>query len=243
VNYYEHHIGDYEAETAHLSLVEDAIYHRMIRRYYRQEGPLPVSVEAVARLCRASDQVELVKALLLEFFTLADDGWHQGRCDKEIIRYREKQEKARNSALAGVAARQRTSERSANADQTLSDGTAPQSPVPSPHAPVVSSSQPDGCPHAEIIAAYHEALPANPPIKTWTDNRQKNLRARWREDPKRQSLDYWRRFFAHIAASEFLTGRRTGPDGRPFLPGLDWLVKPDNFAKVIEGRYHDRSAA
>jgi hypothetical protein len=98
----------------------------------------------------------------------------------------------------------------------------------------------DACPHEDIVAAYHELLPANPRIKEWRGSRQANLRARWREDAKRQSLDYWRRFFTHVAASAFLTGRTTGTDGRPFLAALDWLVKPDNFAKVIEGRYHDK---
>ena len=102
--------------------------------------------------------------------------------------------------------------------------------------------QPDGCPHADIIALYHETLPANPRIKSWTGKRQNHLRARWREDDKRQNLDYWRRLFSHVAASPFLTGQRTGRDGRAFLPGLDWLVQPENFAKVIEGRYHEREA-
>ena len=44
-------------------------------------------------------------------------------------------------------------------------------------------------------------------------------------------------------SSSFGRCNRTDRDGRPFLPGLDWLVMPKNFAKVIEGRYHDRSAA
>lgn len=99
------------------------------------------------------------------------------------------------------------------------------------------------CPHNEIIALYHELLPANPRIKVWDGARADALRARWREDPKRQSLDYWRRYFAHVAASPFLTGKVDGQGGRPFLPGLDWLVKASNFAKVIEGRYHDRVAS
>lgn len=99
------------------------------------------------------------------------------------------------------------------------------------------------CPHAEIVALYHEILPTNPGIKVWDGARADALRTRWREDRKRQSLDYWRRFFQHVAASAFLTGRVEGSNGRPFLPGLDWLVKSANFAKVIEGRYHERAAA
>lgn len=100
--------------------------------------------------------------------------------------------------------------------------------------------QAPACPHADIVALYHECLPAHPAVKVWGDDRQAQLRKRWREDPKRQSLDYWRRFFLHVGKSPFLTGKTTGRDGRSFLATLDWLVGPQNFAKVIEGRYHDR---
>lgn len=107
-----------------------------------------------------------------------------------------------------------------------------------------SSAKPDqpNCPHDEIIAAYHELLPANPRIKVWDGDRAKALRTRWREDSKRQSIDYWRRFFGYVAKSPFLTGQREGSGGRPFTPGLDWLVKASNFAKIIEGRYHEAEA-
>lgn len=98
----------------------------------------------------------------------------------------------------------------------------------------------DPCPHSAIVDLYHEMLPANPRIKVWDGARADSLRARWREDGKRQSLDYWRRFFAKVAASAFLTGRTEGQNGRPFLPGLEWMVKAANFAKIIEGRYDDR---
>lgn len=112
-----------------------------------------------------------------------------------------------------------------------------------PASQVVAKVATIDCPHDEIVALYHELMPANPRVRAWTGTRQSNLRARWREDEKRQSLDYWRRLLTYASQSAFLTGQKSGPDGRPFLPGLDWLVKPENFAKLIEGRYHDRSAA
>ena len=99
------------------------------------------------------------------------------------------------------------------------------------------------CPHSDIIALYHELLPANPRIKVWDGARADALRTRWREDPKRQNLEYWRKFFGYVAKSPFLTGQVDGKGGRAFLPGLDWLVKAANFAKVIEARYHDGVAA
>lgn len=113
-----------------------------------------------------------------------------------------------------------------------------------PNGVVVGSgaARPD-CPHQEIIALYHELLPTGTQVRVWNGTRAKHLQARWRESEKRQSLDWWRRFFNYVADSEFLTGRTPAPANRkPFLVGLDWLVKPDNFAKVIEGKYHGGAA-
>ena len=89
MNYFELHVGDYEAATAHLSMLEDAVYGRMIRLYYRTEKPLPVDVKKIARLVRAVSKPErdAVESVLADFFELRDDGWHQDRCDKEIARY------------------------------------------------------------------------------------------------------------------------------------------------------------
>lgn len=92
MNYVRWHIGDYEAATAHLSATEDGLYFRMLRAYYRNEQPLPPDVAKVCRLVRASTKQEraMVEALLGEFFTHADDGFHHNRCDAEILAYQEK---------------------------------------------------------------------------------------------------------------------------------------------------------
>lgn len=102
MNYYEHHLGDYAQATAHLSMLEDACYSRMLRWYYAEEKPLPAELRAVCRIVRASteDEREAVRIVLEEFFVLEADGWHQKRADQEIERYRAKSEKARRSAGA-----------------------------------------------------------------------------------------------------------------------------------------------
>ena len=99
------------------------------------------------------------------------------------------------------------------------------------------------CPHQEIVDAYHEALPASPQIRDWTKARAAHLQARWREEPKRQNVDWWRRLFGYVAESDFLTGKSATPGRKPFTASLDWLLKPENFAKVREGRYHDGGEA
>lgn len=132
MNYYEHHIGDYAAATAHLSLLEDAIYSRLLRRYYLQEEPLPVEVRQVARLAgaRTPEEVEAVEVVLAEFFVQEADGWHNKRADEEIKRYQAKQDKARASANARWSRDAKPSECGRNADamQTHSEGNALQTP-------------------------------------------------------------------------------------------------------------------
>jgi len=77
----------------------------------------------------------------------------------------------------------------------------------------------------------------------WDSRRQGYLRARWREDTKRQDLDYWRRFFSYINRNcPFLTGQKEGARG-PFTPDLEWMVRPRNFAKIIERQFEDQHAA
>lgn len=89
MNYFELHIGDYEAATAHLTMLEDAAYCRMLRIYYRTEKPLPADKKQVYRLTRAQSKQErdAVDQVLADFFSLGDDGWHQTRCDEEVARF------------------------------------------------------------------------------------------------------------------------------------------------------------
>lgn len=94
-------------------------------------------------------------------------------------------------------------------------------------------SQNGSCPHQEIVSAYHEILPELPKVKIWNEARQAILRSRWKEDVKRQTLDWWKRFFGYVKKSDFLTGKKTD-----FRADLEWLIRPKNFPKVIEGRYH-----
>lgn len=91
MNYYEHHLGDYDSATAHLSWLEDCAYRRLLCLYYRTEQPLPAEVKQVCRLVRAASKPErdAVQQVLTEFFELADDGWHNARCDEDIAAFHE----------------------------------------------------------------------------------------------------------------------------------------------------------
>lgn len=97
----------------------------------------------------------------------------------------------------------------------------------------------DDCPQQAIVALFHECVPTARRVRDWTPSRASLLRARWREDRKRQNLDWWRRFFCYVNESPFLTGKSASQGRRPFELGLEWLLKSDNFTKVREGAYHE----
>lgn len=99
---------------------------------------------------------------------------------------------------------------------------------------------PPKCPHNEIVSLYHEILPELPKVRVWSEERQKKLRARWREDEQRQNLDWWKGLFEYIRNCPWLMGEVEGANGRTFEMDLEWVVNKSNMIKIIEGKYVDR---
>lgn len=98
MNYYPFHLGDYTSHTAHLTPMEDICYRRMLDLYYIRETHLPEDHQQIARLIRMSDSADIVKAVLNEFFQLLDDGYHNGRADREIASFKRMAEGGKRGA-------------------------------------------------------------------------------------------------------------------------------------------------
>lgn len=103
MNYYPHHIGDYITATAHLTMLEDGAYRRLLDLYYSTEKSLPGDRKALYRLARArsKDEQEAVDVVIEEFFYSTDDGWFHSRCDEEIEKARVLAERARANGKKG----------------------------------------------------------------------------------------------------------------------------------------------
>ena len=108
------------------------------------------------------------------------------------------------------------------------------------------------CPHLEVLALWAEVLPSMPRHlpSQWKGARADHLRVRWRETAEEkgwthqaQGLAFLRKLFGWVGRSPFLTGRSASPGKRPFVIELEWLVVPANWAKVIEGKYHEELTA
>ena len=118
MNYFNFNIGDYAQATTGLSFLEDAIYTRLLRKYYTDESPLDGELKTIGRAigARSEDELEALDYVLTTFFKLKSGKWHNTRADYEIEEYREKLRKA---AEAGKA-----SAKSRKAKQVLADFSA-----------------------------------------------------------------------------------------------------------------------
>ena len=101
------------------------------------------------------------------------------------------------------------------------------------------------CPHQKIKDLWHTMMPELPRVVQWTDTRAGHLKARWRElcahwhwESEDLGLIWFTQFFESIRGSPFLMGRVSSGDRKPFVASLDWAVKPENFTKILEGKYH-----
>ncbi|KGH50384.1 hypothetical protein GS19_08165 [Acinetobacter idrijaensis] len=117
MNYYQHHIGDFNNATRHLSLVERAIYRDLLDMYYDTEKPIDASnLERLARRlqCTAEDQTAALKYVLDEFFTLKDGVYINNRCEREIAEYHGKRKQASDAGKA--SAKKRAEKKQRNSD-------------------------------------------------------------------------------------------------------------------------------
>ena len=99
MNYYQHHIGDFNNATRHLTRVERSIYRDLLELYYDSEKPLTNDFERLARRCIVEDDDRAaMRDVLNEFFILLDDGYHNTRADKELDAYKRMAEGGKRGA-------------------------------------------------------------------------------------------------------------------------------------------------
>lgn len=277
MNFFKLYIGDYQRDTAHLSIAEHGAYLLMIQHYCATEKPLPTG-KALYRMLRAQSKIEhdAIDAVAAEFWRLSGDGLvndraaveiekshAQAEANRRVAEAREEKKRATkckrtehesfndppkepstnrstidqpNHSHSQIRAKAR--DESANADLSPALLDAHPASVDSPPKQAAPA-----CPHEAIIAVYHDALPELPAVRVWTDQRRKHLQARWRESPERQSVAWWRAFFGYVRGCPWLMGDGQPSPGRQvFRADLGWLLRPENFAKVIEGRYQRQEA-
>jgi uncharacterized protein YdaU (DUF1376 family) len=245
MHYFQFHIGDYRAATAHLSNDEDLAYRRLLDMYYDTENQIPLDTQWVAKRLRMD--CDVVKVVLQDMFKLTETGWHHGRCETVIEQYHAMAEKNRaNGRLGG-----RKKNPVATDSQPIAKATINNEPITNNHIKESKDSLSAGlptCPHQDILNLYKKHLPQLAQPRVWDGVRQTNLRQRWLQAAKpsefspqgyanqADGLAWWDSFFSYIANDTKLAQGFETKD-RTWRPDLVWIVNATNFAKIIDGKY------
>lgn len=118
MHYYPFHIGDYSIDTRHLDPMHDLAYRRLLDLYYLSERPIPLGTQQVSR--RLGLAQDVVQSVLQEFFAEREDGWHQARCDSEILAFNKRASTSR--ANGQKAKRHKKASRNPAGTHQVADG-------------------------------------------------------------------------------------------------------------------------
>lgn len=101
MNYYEHHLGDYAKDTAHLTMIEHGAYRLLLDRYYGSEHGIPMDQAHRVARARTREERAAVDAVLAEFFELRDGLLINRRAQREIEKAQTKIAAARANGKRG----------------------------------------------------------------------------------------------------------------------------------------------
>lgn len=115
MHYYKFNISDWSLGTSHLSLIEEAIYFRLINHYYDSEQPISLETESVFRRLRIGSESVIAQRIIEEFFVKTDKGFVHARCDTILKEYKKTTKTNRSNGAKGgrpksVAASETTQE-------------------------------------------------------------------------------------------------------------------------------------
>ena len=129
MHYYKHHIGDFRRDTASLSDTDAMAYLKLLWMYYDTELPLPADAKLLA--FKIGSNPDTVQLLLDAFFVLDGNVYRQKRCDAELLEYKNKGQKARESANARW--------NNTNAMRTHSDSNTEAMKIDANHKPITNN--------------------------------------------------------------------------------------------------------
>ena len=82
-----------------------------------------------------------------------------------------------------------------------------------------------------IINLFNSVCRSLPKIQKLTESRKRNIM-----NADKQLNGKFQAFFERVEQSDFLSGRKT-----EWKAGFDWIIKPQNLIKIIEGNYDNQS--
>ena len=168
------YIGDYLADTTHLSMAEHGAYLLLIMTYWRN-GPLPDNDKALANMAKCDRKLWMseIGPVMREFFEARDGKLHHKRIDAEL------KDAAELSAKKQAAANARWGAKRAQVESESDAGGSPPADAhedagASPHALAAASASDDPKP-IQGICPYAGALPSPSPSQVEVNRSLRSL--------------------------------------------------------------------
>jgi uncharacterized protein YdaU (DUF1376 family) len=240
MNYYPHHIGDFNHATRHLNRIERSIYRDLIEHYYDTEQPLSLDIVLLCRkiLAISLEEITAVEQVLQEFFTETEEGYINNRCQNTIDTYQNsihnKSKAGKASAKARKANKQKGSSNSTGVEQVLnkcSSGVHNQEPITKNQEPK------EKIPYPQIVESYNNNF-ANSvegrgiiKLENITPDRKRAIK-KLIEHSKKLDIEHWNNYFKYCAGVPFLNGSTD-----KYKADFDMLIRVKSYIKNTEGGY------
>lgn len=103
------YVGDYLADTMHLTRDQHGGYLLLIMAYWRNGGPLPDDDELLRGITKSTKFIwKSLRPILVNFFTINSGLWHHKRIDAEILEARNRSDIRSAAGKTGAQARWQT---------------------------------------------------------------------------------------------------------------------------------------
>jgi uncharacterized protein YdaU (DUF1376 family) len=227
------YIGDYLADTMHLTCEQSGAYLHLIMHYWRA-GSLPDNDAALAQITRLPlKSWKAHRPILAAFF---DAGWKHKRIEAERTKTSEVKERYHERAVKAAQARHKhtSSNATSNGHASLKDRNSQSQgsnePIASTNVDVSAEADPPLTKREVVDAWQTRMVPLGfPAIRKMTAQRERQLRARLRDS----TLDEWLQAMAALERSNFCKGE----NDRGWWADFDFLLQPKSFTKLLEGAY------
>jgi uncharacterized protein YdaU (DUF1376 family) len=253
MHYYQHHIGDFIKATSRLSDSQAMAYLRLMWLYYEQEAPLTKDLNVLA--FKIGSDIETVELILNSFFKFNGENWFQTRCDELIEAYK----KQSSGGKKGSEIRWAKAKALANDGVAIGEALG-EAITTNNHKPITNNQEPitnlnnllsepkvPTCPQDKVLFLWKKHLPHLTQPRSWEGTRQQTLKQRWIQASKEsaysdgykstdEGLTWWDSFFEYIAKQTKLS-QGFESDGRVWRPTLEWVLKLENFQKIVDGKY------
>jgi uncharacterized protein YdaU (DUF1376 family) len=236
IPYFNFYPADFMNGVRGLTAQEVGVYTMILCRIYEESGPVEYHVRRLATYCgmREATFASVVEKLVdLDKLQLIDGCLSNRRADGEIQKRADGLKIASKAGKASAEKRQQNQRHDATPVKPAFNHTDTDTDTEYKTSYEVLSV-PSIDEVSEAVSAFNEtaARVGISQVQKMTDTRRKALRGRLKECG---GIEGWRIALSKIEQSDFLSGRT----GR-WRCDFDWINKPANFTKLMEGNYDNR---